>query len=254
MNVLLYLKNIYSGRDALFRHVLLFSVLGLMTVAATGYAAAYFGNLYGSFFDFAPLDAIKTYYLAVIAITLGIYFSGYLYSYVYKMFSNQDELPELSLSSFLIFIKMLPVLFVWKIYEFVFFAGGFIAIQMTSPWFYIYYAVLICLLPFLNILFVIFAKDFKYRPEVFSPVTILRILNNSLGAVILLFVQIIAVAVIPALIVYLLFRYSDSVNHQTVKISLKLGGLCLGMYFASILKFIYSRGLVDIVKNKLSDI
>lgn len=254
MNVFKYLLNLYTSKDALFNHITLFSLSGLMTVAFSSYLSSVFGNIYGSFFDFISLSPVASDFMLVLAVMLLIFFTGYNYSVTNRMFYGTEELPELSLVSYFIFVKILPVILVWKIYEFAFFAAGIVFIPITSPVFYIYFSVLLCILPFLSLIYSMFVKDFKYRAEVFSPVTVFRVLNRSLGLIIFLWLQILVLAIIPCTVGYLLLKCSPLILNHVWQMGIKLGGVCILFYLSLVIKFAYNRGLVEIVQTKLSDI
>ncbi len=254
MNVFKYFANLYKSKDALLNHVTLFSISGLLAISVSSYLSSVFGNIYGTFFDSISLSPVVSYFLLVFATMLFIFFAGYNYWVIDRMFNGEDELPELSLLSYFIFVKMLPVLIVWKIYEFAFFAAGFMYLPMNKPWFYVYMSVLICLLPFLNLIYSVFIKDFSYRAEVFSPITLFRVLNRCLGSVIILWTQIIILLIIPAVLAYLVLRFAPSIANPSLQSSVKLGGVCILTYLLLVIKFAYNRGLVEIAKNKLSDI
>lgn len=254
MNVLLYLKNLYAKENSLLNHITLFAMLGIFTVSTMAYLSTIIGNIYGSFFDFAPTTSVKAYFLLVLALMLLFLFIGYIYSYINNSFNEKNELPEVSLSAYSAFVKTLPVVISWNIYEAFLFLIGFVTIPATTKLFYIYYSILICILPFINLISVAFAKNFKYRPSLFSFITIFRVLNQSLGEIIKLCLQTLLLSIIPAGIIFLMIKYSATISPQTLNLIAKLASLCFATYFIMIIKLVYSQGLVEIVKDKLSDI
>ena len=252
MNVFKYFANLYGSKDALFNHITLFSLVGLMMISISCYLSSVFGNIYGSFFDFVSMKPLELYLLFILAVMLFIFFVGYHYSTMNRMHHCEGSLPELSLVSYYVFIKMLPVLLVWKVYEFAFFGAGFVIFAIDSPVFYIYYSVLVCLLPFLSLIYAIYVKDFKFRAEIINPVTVFRVLNRSLGVVISLCLQTLILLIIPCVFGYLLLKYSTNIANPVLQSGVKLGGACVITYLFIVIKLAYNRGLVEIVKTKLS--
>lgn len=254
MNVLSYLKDLYTKENSIFNHISLFALVGICTISTVAYLSTVLGNIYGSFFDFAPTTKINAYFLLVLGLMTIFFFCGYIYSFANKVFQDKTNLPELSLSSYSAFVRTLPIVISWYIYEVFLVLIGFAAIPATTRLFYVYYSVLICLLPFINLIVIGFSKDFKYHPDLFSFLTLFKVLNHSLGAIINLAFQMLLLIILPVGIVNLMFKYGAGISHQTLKVSVKLISLCVTAYFIMIAKLVYTRGLVEIVKEKLSNI
>ncbi|MBD5401592.1 hypothetical protein HDR58_02155 [bacterium] len=252
MEVFNYIKKIYSEKGAFSNHITIFSILGIMAISFNSYLSSVFGNIYGSFFDFISLNPIQNYLLLVVATMAFIFSLGFMYGFVHNVFKGEFNLPESSLSAYTIFIRMLPLFLCWSVYLVIFSLLGFSLISITTFWFYLYFSILICMLPFVNLIYVWFAKDFQYRKLYFSLSTIWKVFYKTLGDVIFLSAKILLLSIIPFVLVYLMFKYSDAVNHQTVKLILKLGALSIGIYFSNIMNYLYNMGLVKIVKEKLN--
>ena len=129
-----------------------------------------------------------------------------------------------------------------------------IPVPATNHLFYVYYSVFLCILPFINLISIAFAKDFKLRPALFSFLTLFKVLNQTLGDVIKLFLQIVLLLIIPAGLVYLMFKYSAGITQETLKFSVNNIILCIATYLMMVVKLVYTRGLVEIVKDKLANL
>ncbi len=251
MNVLSYLKDLYTKENFIFNHISLFALVGICTISTVGFLAYAFANIYSGLTSIPPQQA---YISLVFALMTIFFFCGYIYSFANKVFQGITNLPELSLSSYSAFVRTLPVMISWGIYEAFLVLIGFVAIPATRHLFYIYYSVLICVLPFINLISIAFAKDFKLRSDLFSFLTLFKVLNQTLGAVINLAFQMLLLMIIPAGLVYLMFKYSAKISQQTLMFSVNLIILCFATYLMMVAKLVYTRGLVEIVKDKLSDI
>ena len=84
--------------------------------------------------------------------------------------------------------------------------------------------------------------------------TLFKVLNQTLGDVIKLFLQIVLLLIIPAGLVYLMFKYSAGITQETLKFSVNNIILCIATYLLMVVKLVYTRGLVEIVKDKLANL
>lgn len=251
MNVLSYLKDLYTKENSWLNHITLFALLGICTISTVGFLSYAFANIYSWL---TSIPSQKAYILLVFALMTIFFFCGYIYSFANNVFQDKTNLPELTLSSYSAFVRTLPVLISWYIYESFLLLIGFVAIPAVNHLFYVYYSVLLCILPFINLIGIAFAKDFKLRPVLFSFLTLFKVLNQTLGEVIKLFLQIVLLLVIPAGLVYLMFKYSAGISHETLKFAVNNIILCIAAYLMFVVKLVYTRGLVEIVKDKLSNL
>ena len=70
-----------------------------------------------------------------------------------------------------------------------------------------------------------------------------------MGGVIYLFVELFVISLIPAGIISGVLFSAKFVQVETLKLGLQLAALCIGVYFAIILKYVLSRGLAELVKT-----
>ena len=109
---------------------------------------------------------------------------------------------------------------------------------------------MLCLTPFLFMIFINFAYDFKYRKEIFFPWTIFKYLNESLMDVMKFFLQFCLVGALP---VFGLIGFADwalAIKDPTQKLCATLVCLCIISYLFVISKYVFSLGLARIVKEK----
>lgn len=249
-----YIQKIYCGKSAVFNHISLFSLLGILTIAVNNYLSSAFGNIFGTYLENVRFSPTVNYLNLFLALMLVIFFCGYGFKYVWNMFNGEYSLPELSLSSYTIFLRMLPLFIVWSIYTTFMAFLGLVFFPINSPLFSIYFSVLICLIPFILIIMVSFARNFEYKPFCFNLFSIFSVLNKALGDVIFLFLKTVVASILPAVVVYAMYKSALISNHQTVIMSLKLGALCVAVYSLFVLSCAFNIGLVQISKEKFSDL
>lgn len=253
MNILKHIKGIYQGKNNLSNHISLFSIFGIMTIVLNNYIASNLSSMYASYFGFAPAANLEIYIDIIIGVMLLIFSVGYFYEFVNNSYSESDKLPELSLKPYCYFFKMLPIALMWINYMAFFTLLGFNMFKIDSPMFALYYALLFCLIPFVDIILILYAKDFKFTIEAINPLKLVKIIDKTFSSVILLLVKIFITAIIPICIIYLSFRYSVLIKNSFVQLGLRLGTVCISVYLVNILRYIYSVGCVEIIKNKLLD-
>jgi len=250
MIVLKHLKDIYSGKN-LYKQITIFSILGIMTIVLNNYAASFLGNIFTFNMGFAPSTQTELYFDLFLGILLLLYSMGYFYKFVNESFSTQTHMPEVSLDAYYILIKMIPMILIWFGYLLLAAMLGFCIFRIGSPLFCIYYSILICIIPFISIILFNFANGFKYTFSGINPFSVIKIMDKTLGNVMLLTVETLILSIIPVLIVWLFFHYAPIVKDEMLGLSLRLGGICVGVYFAYIIQIIYAAGLIKIAEQKL---
>ena len=251
MNVIKTLKNLYSEKDYLFTHISIFSLLGIMTLCLNNILLSYFGNVYSNYLGFAPSNKIELFLNLFIGLSLLFFFIGYVCEIIQKSFDNEMVLPKLTLESFSLFVRSLPIVIVWGVYSVLMIMLGGVLIPITSPLFYIYYSLLLCFAPFIQIIFVMYIKKCEIKAEFFQPSLIVQVMDKTLGSVILLWMQILVVSTLLYGVVYLIFNVAHYFRSAYVQLSIRMLGLCIGVYFFNIVTYVYNKCLVGIVKNKL---
>lgn len=251
MNVFKTLKNLYSVKDYLYTHISIFSLLGIMTLCLNNILLSYFGNVYSNYLGFAPSNKFELFLNLFIGLCLIFFFIGYVCEIIQKSFDDEISLPKLTLESFSLFVRSLPVVIVWGLYFGFMLMLGVSLIPITSPLFYIYFSLLLCFVPFIQIIFAMYIKKSELKAEFFQPLLIVQVMDKTLGSVILLWLQILVVSVLLYGVVYLIFNFAHYFPSAYVQLSIRMLGLCIGVYFFNIVIYVYNKCLVGIVKNKL---
>jgi hypothetical protein len=116
---------------------------------------------------------------------------------------------------------------------------------------YILSAIVVMLLPFVQMIIISFCSRYKYRLKFFYPWIIFRYVDKTFSQVVCLFLQILILAILPALLITGGVVASTYITHEVYQYALELACLCLGIYSFAVLKYVFSAGLVRIVKEKL---
>lgn len=254
MEVIKYLKQIYQGNNALANHITLFSLLGIMVILLNN-IAAYFGSglVYLNFLAIPPASKLELSLNLFFAILILIYFFGYEYKFINENFHNESiKLPEFDLMPSVMVLRILPMFLLWQVYYiFALAVGSFALLSFGNMALsYVVYSLFICIQPFIHLIMITFAYDFKFNKALANPFTLFNYLDKSLGDVIFLFLETCLVSIIPVVLVGGIIFLGHKIVSEPYRLSFYLLGLCVGMYFINILKYIYIAGLMNIVKEK----
>ena len=130
----------------------------------------------------------------------------------------------------------------------------FIGLRAESVLFYTYLSIIICILPFINLIWVLYSNDFVLNRKYFSILFLLKIIDKTFLSMINLIAQTIIIGILPTLIISGIIKYSNSVKYTSIQLSLRLGGIWLSVYILYILLLVFNLGLVKISENKLKEI
>ena len=110
MEVLRQLKELYSGKNAISKHITLFSILGIVVILLNNVVAAWGTSaFYFDFFAIAPSSRFELWLTLTVCILLMIYLFGYDCKFLYSKFQNNDSvLPEMDLVPMSMFFKSFP--------------------------------------------------------------------------------------------------------------------------------------------------
>ncbi len=250
MKIFDYLRNIYSGEKSLSNHISLFLLCGIMTLCLNQKVSSVLSNLTGGFWGYPSRNEFFIYGCFVAGIVLMIYLAGYLYENVSNFFDGRHEMCDVTLSAFIAFVKMLPLFLLWGLFYTVLAAVGFTAFDTDSLLFYIYFAIIFCLPPFISIIYVLYAQNFEYKIEFFHPAFLFTVIKKCLGDIIYLFFEIIILSVIPVIILYFIFKSSLFIQSTHLQLIVRLAGLCIIVYLCNVFSLVYFMRLIDIAKDK----
>ncbi len=254
MEVFKYFKQLYQGKDVLSNHITLFSLLGIMVILLNN-AAAHWGSniLYFDFFAVAPSSDLELWLNIFFGILILIYMIGYGIKFIHKVIEeNNIELPNFDLEPSSYFVKFLPVFLIWIFYYVAtFLAGILFTFSDNNPVLvYVFSSIMICLIPFIHLIFVEYVRDFKITKNIIYPWNIFRYLDKNIGDVIFLVAAVIILSLIPDAVIFLMLKFAHGLASEVMKLSVYLAGLCIGLYLIFVLKLVYFAGLAKILNEK----
>ena len=254
MELIVYLKEIYSGKRAIYNHITLFSLLGIMVIFLNNLFAGFGSSLYIDLFAVPPTTSFELWFAFFCGFLLLIYLFGYSYEYISSLFKKEDcSLIEFSWIPFKMFFKIFPMFFLWHNYfVLTVIFGSLILITLNnSALLYMFAAFMLCLIPFVYMVLLTFCSRFKYRIKFFYPWLVFQYMDKTLGAVCILFLQILCISIIPAGLIFGIVKCCTYIQNEVYQFALELACLCFGVYFLLIIKYLFSIGLVKIIKEKL---
>lgn len=249
MNIFEITKNLYTGKENLVAHVGIFGLAGIMAISFNEIISVFTGNTMYSVFV-TPSNA-EVIIFALIGMTIFIYFTGYMYQFVHENYTSKNtELPSISMNCFVTFLKTFPVIFVWGLYIGLALIFGHVFLNVGRVEFFVFFTFLLILLPFINMVFMLFARDFKYQIKFFNPLLIVKIMQKTFVPVIIFLIQFIGISIIISIISGMLFRFAFYEHARNIQMSLILLIMCVSSYIQQILNLAYYKGLTQIIKKE----
>lgn len=248
-----YLKQIYSGKRAIYNHLTLFSMLGIMVIFLNNLAASWGSSLYIDIFAIPPSSTFELWVALLGGGLIALYLFGYSYQYAHSLFKRDEcSLLEFEFIPFGTFFKVFPMFFLWQNYVILSTVVLTLIILALDKVMLLYLlsAIVIVLLPFVQMILVSFCSRFKYRLKFFYPWTIFKYVDKAFSDVVKLFVQVLLLALLPFLMIAVGVVVSTYITNEIGQYALELACLCFGVYFFAVLKYVFSAGLVRIIKEK----
>lgn len=248
MNILKIIKELYTGKDNLVAQLTIFALVGIMAIAFNEVISVFTGNTLYAVFTTPSNEEVVIF--SMVGVMIFIFFTGYIYKFVHENYKNEPTtLPSISMNCFTTFVKIFPVILVWGLYlGFTVFAG-LALLGSDNKEFYAYIITLVVLLPFINMVFIKFAKDFKYDKKIFNPLIIAVFMEKTFMKVFLLIVQFIILAVIISGINIFLLKISTEGQSRTFQLTAVLTIICVVSYLQQVLNLAYYKGLTEIIKK-----
>ena len=120
MEFVTYLKEIYAGKDAIRKHLLLFSITGIVLLLFNNIVSTYTNDLFSEQLTIGTSSTIEFVVDFVFGATLWLHIFGYEYKFLSDIMNDgKITLPEFDHEILATFGKMFPVFFLWQIYFFV---------------------------------------------------------------------------------------------------------------------------------------
>ncbi len=252
-------KNIYqlfNTRQALIRQISLFSLVGLLIIFFNNFTSSWTNLLFNNFYINPPSGIWGIRLSLAAAILIFIYITGYTYKLLSSV--NPDgkfTMPDFDLEPFAVFVRMIPIFLIWIIhYLIMFIVGSFVVYKLNpSGNNYLFYAIMLCFLPFIFIIFAKFAGEFKYRLKYFSFSYLLKVIDKSLGDVIFLSLEIIIPAAIAFAAIYGAFEATAVIKSDIWLFGCRYFIVCLSAYLFVILELTYLTGLAKIAQKSIRE-
>ncbi len=255
MEVLNQLKAIYKGENAIQNHITLFSILGIVVILLNNIVAAWGpSSMFFDFFAVAPSSRFELWISLTVCLVLMIYLFGYDCKFVHSRFENMENgLPTMDLAPMTMFFKTFPVFVLWQVYYafLLVFGAMFILPTKNSTLIYLLSSLLVCSLPFTNLILVRFTSDFRYSKEIMLPSSIFKYIDKCLIPVICVVFGVIVLTIIPGCGVYYVANFAHKISSEPLRLSVYLADVCVFVYLIAILKFAYLGSFAKIVKSKI---
>lgn len=235
------IKRIFSGKDALYKHISLFALVGIMSVAQT-----HFELLKDSVKDGTAVPDFQSLIIGVVvALVIGLYFCGYSFRFMHNAYNdNCDELlPSIDEKPFGTFFGALPLIIVWVLWVILTYIVGIIPILgwialiiMLFIWY-----------PFIQFVFVAYSRYFNSK-GLFRYTFPIDCMKPSFWTVVrlgLAFIVLWLIALVPcglAIVVVSLVANGDST------LSVYLCGILIG-YFGFLIQMVWNYCAVQVYRE-----
>lgn len=243
------IKRIYSGEDALVKHIMLFVLTGVPVMLSTPL------NEISKRGSITAMDFWMSLAALVIMAVISIYLGGYIYGIIHNSFDDSKEniLPDFDKSWFKIFFKGLPLQICWVLYIFAIFLVAFAlkvgllfvlspaaSTVVASVLFLTVSAFIFLMLPFV---FTIFSKEYK-RDGLYAFNILFKYFNKTIKSVLWLIVKAIPIFLLASVISVL--GYGDNVVAYLLS--------ALGAYLLTMVQYVVSFCYVQIYREKLETV
>lgn len=255
MEVLNQLKSIYKGKNAISNHITMFAILGIVVILLNNIVASWGASaMFFDFFAVAPSSKFELWISLTACLVLMIYLFGYDCKFLNSRYTNEEgELPQFDLVPMIIFFKSFGIFILWNLYYLVALVFGIIFILPTNNSILIYLlsSLLVCSIPFMNLILVKFTSDFKYSKDVLLPSSIFRYIDKCFIPIVGAILGIIILALVPSYIVFFVAKCAHKISVEPLRLSVYLANVCVFVYLIAILKFVYLGTFVKIIKAKI---
>ena len=193
----------------------------------------------------------------ILTITIILFIIGYLYRFSNSLYNNKEiKLPEIDFESFSTFIKMLPILLTWGIYVLALIILGFCLfnIKTHTRIMITYYTLILCILPFIQVLFVYYSKDFGKNTKLFGIKALYDIIHKTLMPVTNLLIIVIPLFCINFLIPHYISIFSTYIRNLSLQLACRLLALTILIYLFNIINYVCIQYFVDTIKKRILNI
>lgn len=236
----------FFAKENIYNHITLLSIIGIFTISAVNISSYAKSYSYTDIIYFVPISYNALIVNQILFFLTGFALCGFSFQLVNAYKEDDFKLPEISLDSIKTFFKIFPLIFVWILY---FSFVQYYLQKVIGAWAGI---LLLCLFPFANLIWIMYAKSFQMKSQYFNPKLLFSVMNKTLIEVVKLVFYTFLLFLFAGVISWLFFIMAEKSYNQICRLILKLAGIYFGTYFLFITNFFYNLGLSEIEKNKLS--
>lgn len=252
MNIFKSLIELFTGWHNFVVQMGLFALSGIASIAFVNVITLFFGNsLYSVFIS--PNNSHASIF-AIIGFMIAIFFIGYQYKLAKDVLNNNDiKLPTISLDCFVIFSKVFVMFIPWSIYLFILHSAGVLLFGIPSLGEFLIFWLVIFLIPFIQMILIIFSKDFIYQIDLFKPLILLKLIKKTFFPILIVLLQFIILFIVMSIGVLYLYKYCAQVQIKYYKMQYILLATAFAWYLQTILNLTYFKTLAKIVNKYYFD-
>ncbi len=213
-------KNLYSGENVLKKHLMY-----LLILLAPAFSTTAFNMIDKNNREFWIFLIMLGVCFGIIAIPMAITALGVFVKFIHNKFQGVGIFPEVDMECLKKGFKALPLFLVWLLYYLSVFVIYVISMLVVAyamglskeniALMLVYSGIVLLALaalvvgiflvyPFVQLIFVKFAQDYKYKAEYFNPITPFKYMAGNFKALIILALKYVLVSFIANIAVYLI--------------------------------------------------
>jgi len=249
MNIFCYIKDLFASKNNLLMQVIIFSISGIIAICLNNCLGAVIGSYYESFLGYAPVSNIEQIidFILAIMLILLMFSYGYVYSSRFLNTEGSLNLPEVTMTSYIVLIRIIPVIVVWLFYFWAAFILGKFLFAKNGLLLVIFEFLVLLLLPSVFLLLVSFSKDFMYRKIFFNPFIIFSIIKKYMLKNFIILIQVFFLNIVSLALVIGVFYIASKFKLPLSQVCIRILGLCIGVYLINIINLAYMRGCAGLI-------
>ncbi len=254
MKVQKYIKQLFSGRKAMETQICLFSLAGIFVLLFAKYTASWGNLFYNDFYIAVPSSNLELWFYLFAGIVIAIYFTGFGINLMRTVITRRTfTIPPLTLRPFIYFVKALPYILYLSLSYLIILVGGVLLLLKTEipGLYYTYASILICMIPFFMMMFIRFLKTMSLSKSNLNLLNIFKIMELTLGDVILWSLNVFIRIAIQVFIYFQLLVWDIPKSFLIPVLPFKLAVVVFGTYISLLFNLVYLTGLADILKEKV---
>ncbi len=251
MNIFKSICRLFSTKNNLIIQLSILALAGLGAVCFVNSVSLFWPNYFYNIFAPIKDDNIGAVF-CITGLMIFIFFTGYKFKYASAILKNENaDLPSISLDCFPIFLKILPVFIVWGFYYLSFYIGIAVLFGFPSLVELLVYLILLIIVPFINLILIIFSKDFKYDKVFFSPLFLIQVIKKTYIQVAILVLSTGLIVFAASLLMKYIFAYNPNMNLKYSEIKYALLTICFFSYLQEVINLGYFRSAAQIIRDRI---